>query len=132
MMNLELLYQNPTRSISTVNYIDSDADGAGDLEGIRLQLANGIAVYLSSGTDWTLDWDERADSDLPDWCYPASSWELRTPEGEIPPELGPCLGIEEIRNSVGETYGLLITYTHVAIRATAGEYFHLEIFPSEA
>ncbi|MEW2223054.1 hypothetical protein AB0939_27790 [Streptomyces sp. NPDC006990] len=79
-----------------------------------------------------MDWDERADSEIPSWCYPASSWELRTPEGDISSELGHCLEIEKIRNVVGETYGLLITYAHVKIMATAGENFDVEIIPSEA
>ncbi|WP_432070772.1 hypothetical protein [Streptomyces sp. AA1529] len=131
-MNTETVSTYPAQSIDRVYYIGSGADGADALEGIRLQLANGIDVYLSSGTDWTLDWDERADSELPSWCYPASSWELRTPEGGIPSELGHCLEIEEIRNAVGEIYGLLITYAHVKIRATAGENFDVEIIPSEA
>ncbi|MFE9336123.1 hypothetical protein [Streptomyces sp. NPDC007063] len=131
-MHTELLRTWPTHSVDTVHYVDPDADGVGDLEGIRLQLANGVDVYLSSGTDWTLAWDERADSDLPGWCYPTSSWELRPLEGKVPQELGHCREIDEIRNAAGEIYGLSITYARVEIRATAGEHFRLDLIPSEA
>ncbi len=107
----------------SLSYADTES-GATDFvpDSYVLILADESTVAITSATDWTLQTEPGTWPLLPDWAWPPESWrfeEMDSPLGT--PGFDIVRGVSDLRNEVGETVGVQISFDRGTVRFTAGD-----------